>query len=83
MALDDNPFFILKINIMIYKFNEDMDEHGTLEVSHDDGLILDITHRDGTEIVLSFDRDQLYDLIGALHSIQTKLNNHYKDKKNG
>jgi len=53
-----------------------------LEVYHDDSLVLDVSSS-SSEIYLSLDRDDLYDLIGALHVIQSKLNTYYNDTKGG
>ena len=64
---------------MIYKFISGDD---TLEISHskDTGdVIIAVTNYDELDISVWLDSQQLYDVIGALHSLQNKT----KEVKNG
>lgn len=70
-------FFYTKFfKIMIYKFIE---ESGNVslefeQVGNDTIKVrLEEIHPEGNEIDLSLNTKQLYDLIGALHSIQAKI----------
>ena len=64
---------------MIYKFEELEDKNETLEVSGSlTAVFLEIVSGGETNTI-ALDKDQLYDLIGALHSIQSKL----KEIQNG
>lgn len=56
---------------MIYKFINGIGDE--LEVTIEDGsAILSIT-QDNERLKMILEQDDLYDLIGALHSIQTKV----------
>ena len=61
---------------MIYKFIE---ESGNVSVEFEQvgndtiKILLEEIHPEGNEIDLSLNTKQLYDLIGALHSIQAKI----------
>jgi len=61
---------------MVYKFEEEHDPQKSLEVSQSNytgrNVILKIESMDFQQITLN--REQLYNLIGALHSLQTKIN---------
>ena len=61
---------------MVYKFEEENDPQNSLEVSQ--------SNYKGTKVILkienmcfqqiSLNKEQLYNLIGALHSLQSKIN---------
>ena len=70
---------------MIYKFDEKFNGGKTFELEQDSGStatlkIRDLTNK--TNISFRFDKTQIYDLIGSLHSVQTKIKN-FKEVKNG
>ena len=61
---------------MVYKFEQENETQKSLEVSQSDyrgcNVVLKIESMDFEQIVLN--KQQLYDLIGALHALQSKIN---------
>jgi hypothetical protein len=61
---------------MVYKFEEEHDPQNSLEVSQTNyrgtNVLLKIENMGFQQIVLN--KEQLYNLIGALHSLQSKIN---------
>jgi len=70
---------------MIYKFDEKFNGGKTFELEQDSGSTATLTIRDfvnETNINFRLDKIQLYDLIGSLHSVQTKIKK-FKEVQNG
>ena len=70
---------------MIYKFDEKFNGEKTFELEQDSGSTATLTIRDlvnETKINFRLDKAQIYDLIGSLHSVQTKIKN-FKEVHNG
>jgi len=61
---------------MIYKFYQETDDI-CLEVSQSNytGTKVILNIQGHNEVQIALNKDQLYDLIGALHSLQTKIKN--------
>jgi hypothetical protein len=61
---------------MVYKFQQENDTQKSLEISQSNykgsKIILKIQSINFKQIALN--KQQLYDLIGALHSLQSKIN---------
>ena len=61
---------------MVYKFEQENDKQKILEVSQSNyngtNVIIKIQSMDFEQIALN--KKQLYDLIGALHSLQSRIN---------
>jgi len=72
-------FFNLKFIQMIYKFTSE-DNESNIEVSKQGKLLCINTHSRSSEIL--FSKEGLYDLIGALHSIQTKIKREGENESN-
>lgn len=65
---------------MVYKFQGGNND---LEVfqSYTDTVQISLIDKDGLGVYIDLNSNQLYDLIGALHSIQTKIKKENFDKK--
>lgn len=67
---------------MVYKFHG---MNSDLEVQENSytTISLSLIEKDGIELNIELNNNQLYDLIGALHSIKGKLDKYKKEGKNG
>jgi len=65
---------------MVYKFQG---ENNDLEISQSfsDTMQISLIDKDGLVMYIDLNGAQLYNLIGALHSIQTKIKKENFDKK--
>lgn len=72
---------------MIYKFKSkefnSNNQNTHLELTKEDDRLLMTIFDSGEELILDISKETLYDIIGALHSIQTKINNEVKEVRNG
>ena len=68
---------------MIYKFKSKEEfngEHGYLELSKENDKLLLSVNVNGKETLLTLNKETLYNVIGAMHSIQTNIK---KEGQNG
>ena len=72
---------------MIYKFKSkevnSNNQNTHLELTKEDDRLLMTVFDSGEELILDISKETLYDIIGALHSIQTKINKEAKGAQNG
>ncbi len=72
---------------MIYKFKSkevnSNNQHSYLELTKEKDQVSITIGDPDFEQILSISKETLYDIIGALHSIQTKINKEAKEVQNG
>ena len=70
---------------MIYKFNgkevNSENEDFSLEFTKENDKVLMTVYDSGQEFVIGITRETIYDIIGALHSLQTKINKEVNNEK--
>jgi hypothetical protein len=72
---------------MIYKFKSKKvnsnNEDFYLELTKNNDKVSMSIFDSGKELIIDISKETLYDIIGALHSIQTKINKEAKEARNG